>query len=74
MKISVTVKAGAKVEEISESGGELTLKVKEPAKEGKANKAVIKLLAAYYKVPQSAIRIISGASSKHKIIELPDTG
>ena len=72
MKISVTVKAGARVEEVSESGGELKVKVREPAREGRANKAVIKLLAAYYKVPQSAVKITAGLSSKHKIVELPD--
>ena len=72
MKISVTVKAGSKVEEVSADGGELKVKVKEPAKEGKANKAVIRLLAAYYKVPKSTIKIVAGISSSRKIIELPD--
>ena len=63
MKISVTVKAGSKVEEVSASEGEMKVKVKESAKEGKANKAVIRLLAAYYKVPKSTIKIVAGASS-----------
>lgn len=73
MKITVMVKAGAKVEEISAGFDELKIKVKAPAREGKANRAVIKLLAAYYKIPQSSIRIIVGVSSSRKIIELPDS-
>lgn len=74
MKVTVTVKAGAKVEDVSASMGEgLIVRVKEPAKEGRANRAMVKLLAAYYGVPQSSIRIASGAASKHKIVEITDS-
>ncbi len=44
--------------------------VKEPAKEGKANQAVIKALAKYFSVPKSSVNIVSGAGGKQKIIEI----
>ncbi len=44
--------------------------VKEPPVEGKANKAIIKLLAKHFKVSQSEISLISGASSKIKTFEI----
>ena len=53
MKIQVKVKPGSKTEELSREGDSFTIKVKEPPKEGKANQAVIKLLAEHLGVPQS---------------------
>jgi uncharacterized protein (TIGR00251 family) len=49
---------------------EFILSVKEPAKEGKANQAVIRLLSEYFGVPKSNISIIKGESSKNKIIQI----
>ncbi len=50
--------------------GRLRIAVKEPAKESRANKALIKLLARKLKVAQSDIRIKAGHSSRDKIIEI----
>lgn len=44
--------------------------VKEPPKENKANFAVLELLAEYFKVPFSRIRIVSGATSREKVVEI----
>ncbi|XLQ20323.1 MAG: DUF167 domain-containing protein [Candidatus Moraniibacteriota bacterium] len=38
--------------------------------DGKANKAILKLLADYFKVPKSNIKILKGQKSKNKIIEI----
>jgi hypothetical protein len=46
--------------------GSLLICVKEPALEGKANRAVIEELARHYDVPKSVITLRSGASSKYK--------
>lgn len=46
--------------------------VKEKAERGLANKAVIKVLAAYFKMPASKIRLIQGAKSRSKIYEKQD--
>lgn len=78
MRISVKVKPGAKIEKVekiseqllSEKEADFKVWVKEPAKEGKANKAVIKALAKYFGVSKSAVNIISGAAAKQKIVEI----
>ena len=72
MKIQVKVKPGSKTEELSREGDSFIVKVKEPPKEGRANQAVIKLLAEHFGVPQSQVRIISGFKSRNKIIEVAE--
>ena len=70
MKIQVKVKPNSRSEEISREGGSFIVKVKEPPREGKANQAVIKLLAEHFGVPKSQVRILSGFKSKNKVIEV----
>ena len=72
MKIHVKGKPNSKAEELSHEGNSLIIKVKEPPKEGKANQAVIKLLAEHSGVPQSQVRILSGFRSKNKVIEVAE--
>lgn len=71
MKIVVTAKTGAKkelVEKFSET--EYTVWVKEQPVEGKANHAILKTLANYFKVPVSSLRIVIGQTTKKKIIDI----
>ena len=68
MKIQAKVTPNSKIEQVSREGDKYLIRVKEPPKEGKANRAVIKLLAEYFKVPQQSVRIISGIGSKNKTI------
>jgi uncharacterized protein (TIGR00251 family) len=70
MKIQVKVKPNSRTEEVSQEGDSFIVKVKEPPKEGKANQAVIKLLAQHFGVPQSQVRILSGFRSRSKVIEI----
>ena len=70
MKIQVKVKPNFRTEELIQEGESFIVKVKEPPKEGKANQAVIKLLAEHFGVPQSRVRILSGFRSKNKVIEV----
>jgi len=48
--------------------------VKEPPIKGKANKAIIKALAEYFKISASRICLVSGFSSKQKIVEIMGNG
>ncbi len=48
------------------SGRSITIYVREPATEGKANKAVAELLAAHLGVPKSRVNLIGGATSRTK--------
>ena len=70
MKVLIRVKPNSKTEEIVQEGDKLLVKVHEQPREGKANRAVIKILAQHFGVPMSQIRILSGLRSKNKIIEL----
>lgn len=70
MKISVRVKPNTKEEKVEKVGEVFTVYVKEPAKEGRANRAVIELLSEYFKIPKSQIVILTGIKSKQKIIEV----
>ena len=70
MRISVTVKTNSRTEGITKDNDTYLVKVKEPPREGKANSAVIKLLAGHFKVSKSSVKIISGAGSRNKIIEI----
>jgi hypothetical protein len=48
------------------SNGELTIYVREPAVDGKANDAVARLLAAHLQLPRSRVELVSGATSRQK--------
>lgn len=70
MKIAVTVKPNSKVEEVVSGMDGLIVRVKEPPKEGKANKALIALLAGFYDVPRSSVSIVSGLGARKKVVEI----
>jgi uncharacterized protein (TIGR00251 family) len=70
MKYSIKVKPRAKIDEVSREGEILIIKTKEPAYEGKANSAVIRLAAEFFHIPRSSVRIVSGLSNRNKIIEI----
>lgn len=71
MKISVRVKTGARensVKKIDENS--FAVSVKARPIEGKANEAVIAVLAEYFDVSKSRIDIVSGHTSKIKCFEI----
>ncbi|MEG4169079.1 MULTISPECIES: DUF167 domain-containing protein [unclassified Microcoleus] len=72
MKIfTVKVKPNSKQPSIEEQpDGSLTIHLKSPPVDCKANQELIMLLAKKFKVPKSAIGIKSGISSKNKLVEV----
>ena len=70
MKIYVRVKPNSKTEEVIQQDNGFTVKVKEPPTEGKANRAVLKLLAKHLDVPETRLRISKGFKSRTKVIEV----
>lgn len=72
--IEVTVKPGSKKGPLVQPSltGELLVYVREPAIEGKANRAVVELLADYFGVPKSKVQMISGITSRHKRFKIAD--
>ena len=73
-KVTVRVKAGSKKGPLVEEteNGELVVYVREPAVEGKANEAVIKLLAEYFNVAKTSVQLVSGYKSKTKRFEIQE--
>lgn len=68
---SVRVQPRASKDEIAgEIGGALKVRLQAPAVEGRANEALIELLAQLLKTPKSAVRILSGDRSRTKRIEI----
>lgn len=72
MKISVHLKPNSRHREevIANDDGSLTVYAKAPAIEGRANVAAAKLLAKYFGVAPSKVKLMRGATSKHKVFEV----
>jgi hypothetical protein len=69
--VLVTIKPNAKsatVRRLSDS--ELRVTVRAPAEDGKANRALIELLAEYFCVPKSAIKIVRGQFARKKLLTI----
>jgi uncharacterized protein len=66
--VVVKVKPGSRKGPLVEVGAEgaLTVYVREPAVDGRANEAVIRLLAAHLDVPKSRLELVSGTTSRVK--------
>lgn len=67
MRREIKVVPNAGSDEVSEKDGLLLVKVKAPAKDNKANIAVIKLLSKHF---GKDVRIVSGLRSKKKIVDI----
>ncbi|MBR8827461.1 MAG: DUF167 domain-containing protein [Gomphosphaeria aponina SAG 52.96 = DSM 107014] len=71
MKIKVKVQPNSKEQKIEEAAdGSLTVRLKSPPVDGKANQELIALLAARYNVAKSQILLKSGLTSKNKLVEI----
>ena len=71
MKKEVKVKPNSKRQNIEElADGSLTVDLKSPPVDGKANKELIELLAKKFGVSKSKINIKLGLSSKYKLVEI----
>lgn len=70
--VHVTPKAGrdAVEGEVQDAAGKTWLKVKlrTAPEDGKANKALIVLLAKHFGCPKSSLTIVSGETSRHKLV------
>jgi uncharacterized protein (TIGR00251 family) len=71
--LKVKVKAGSRIEELAEQeDGTWLVRVKAPPVDGRANEAVIALLATRFGVRKAQVSIKSGASSRVKLIFIAD--
>jgi uncharacterized protein YggU (UPF0235/DUF167 family) len=65
-QLAVIVKPGSRSPGIVISGESVTVRVREPAVEGRATEAARRAIAAALRVPQSAVTLVRGATSRHK--------
>lgn len=72
-RIAVTVvprARSARVERRADGG--FRVAVTAPAREGRANAAVIEALAEHFRVPRSRVRIVRGLTGRRKLVEIAD--
>jgi uncharacterized protein YggU (UPF0235/DUF167 family) len=75
MKILIFAKPGAKrmhvkkLEDIVPGfDASFSVAVKEPAEEGRANRAIEAALAEYFHIPVSSARIVAGQAARRKVV------
>ncbi len=74
MKVRIKVKPNSKAQSIREDpDGSLTVRLKSPPVDGRANDELIRALAEKFGVPKSRVGIVTGHSSRTKLVEI-DTG
>jgi uncharacterized protein (TIGR00251 family) len=69
MKYSVSVRFSPDGR-LEVSGDEISISIKSQPERGKANRELVKKLAAHFGVSEDRVRIISGLTSRKKIIEV----
>jgi hypothetical protein len=69
--ITIHAKPGARHNAVNvEADNSLAVQVTEPPEKGKANRAILKLLAKELGVPSSALELVQGATSTTKTIRI----
>ncbi len=52
------------------SGDEITISIKSQPERGKANRELVKKLSAHFGVREDQVRIVSGLTSRKKVVEV----
>lgn len=75
MKLMVYVKPNKRHHQavVSNTDGSWTIYTKEPAVEGRANRAARQLLAERLGVAKTRLRLVRGANSRQKVFELTES-
>ncbi len=69
-RITIKVIPNSKKNEVNTTGESPIVRVTAPPVGGKANKAVIAVLAKHFNVKKRSIRIVQGEKSRNKVIEI----
>jgi uncharacterized protein (TIGR00251 family) len=69
MRYSVSVRFGSDGK-LEVSGDEISISIKSEPERGKANRELVKKLAKHFEVGEDRIRIVSGLTSRKKIVEV----
>ncbi len=69
-RLALRVTPGARVESVELGEGKLLMKVRVKPEDGKANAAVLELLAAALGIATSRLRMLRGATGRDKLVQL----
>ena len=70
-RFSVTVSPGAaRTELVGRHGDGWKARIAAPPERGRANDALVELLADTLAVPRSSVRVVSGLATKKKVVEV----
>jgi len=58
---------------VCDAAGNLKVYVTAPPEDGRANKAVIELLAAHFGVKRRQLTILAGATHRHKVLRIANS-
>jgi uncharacterized protein (TIGR00251 family) len=73
LRIRVSVLPNSRKDEVTvREDGSLSVKVKAPPREGRANEAVTRAVAAYLGLSRNEVRLVAGHKSRTKTLEVPD--
>lgn len=71
MKIYVSARPSAKEERVEKiDSAHFKVSVKEPPRQGAANRAIARAFAEYFGVAPSRVRLVSGFSARQKVFEI----
>ncbi len=71
-RLALRVTPGARVESIELGEGRVLVKVRVKPEDGKANAAVLDLLAAALGIATSRLRMLRGATGRDKLVQIAD--
>ena len=69
-RLALRVTPGARVESVELEGGRVLVKVRVKPEDGKANAAVLDLLAAALGLATSRLRLLRGATGRDKLVRI----
>jgi uncharacterized protein len=69
-KLALRVTPGARVESVEIAAGRLLVKVRTKPEDGKANAAVLDLLAQALELAPSRLRLLRGATGRDKLVQI----
>lgn len=73
MLLRIKIKPNQHFDKVEKVENDWQIRLKAPAIDGKANEHLVQYLAAILDLPQSAIQLIKGQTSRHKTLEVNST-
>lgn len=69
MRYSVSVRFSSD-SKLEVNGNEISISIRSPPERGRANRELVKKLATHFSISEDRVRIISGLTSRKKLVEV----